>query len=127
MEGEYDRTFEDLNRTEELSSYFFSVGGSSVKIHSTTTGLVVSTLTPPSPTDGKIYSDILTSVIINPHNAFQLFTASLDGRVMIWDFVNAILLQTVDIGQPIHHMCAHEQLSGSVFVAASRPQSGNGE
>ncbi|KAF8807853.1 WD40 repeat-like protein [Phlegmacium glaucopus] len=106
-------------------SHFFSAAGSSVKIHSTTTGLVVSTLTPPSPTNGKLYSDILTSVIINPHNAFQLLTASLDGRVMIWDFVNAILLQTVDIGQPIHHMCAHEQFNGFVFVAASRPQSGN--
>ena len=121
------RTFEFLNQTEKFSSHFFSVGGSSVKIHSTTTGLVVSTLTPPSSTNGKIYSDMLTSVIINPHNAFQLLTASLDGRVMIWDFVNAILLQTVDIGQPIHHMCAHEQFNGSVFVAASRPQSGNGE
>ena len=118
---------EFLNPTEKISSHFFSVGGSSVKIHSTTTGLVVSTLTPPSSTNEKIYSDMLTSVIINPHNAFQLLTASLDGRVMIWDFVNAILLQTVDIGQPIHHMCAHEQFNGSVFVAASRPQSGNGE
>jgi NET1-associated nuclear protein 1 (U3 small nucleolar RNA-associated protein 17) len=116
-----------LNQTEEISSHFFSVGGSSVKIHSTTTGLVVSTLTPPPPINGNFHSDILTSVVINPHNAFQLFTASLDGRVIIWDFVNAILLQTVDIGQPIHHMCAHEQFNGSVFVAVSRPQSGNGE
>ena len=118
---------EFLDQTEEFSSHFFSVGGSSVKIHSTTTGLVVSTLIPPSPTNGKFYSDILTSVIVNPHNAFQLLTASLDGRVMIWDFVNAILLQTVDIGQPIHHMCAHEQFNGSVFVAASRPKNGTGE
>jgi len=113
-----------MNQAQDSSSHFFSAAGSSIKIHSTTTGLVVSTLTPPSPTNGK---DILTSVIINPHNAFQLLTASLDGRVMIWDFVNAILLQTVHIGQPIHHMCAHEQFNGSVFVAASRPQSGNGE
>ena len=116
-----------MNYAQELSSHFFSVGGSSVKIHSTTTGVVVSTLTPPSPTNGKVYSDILTSVVINPHNAFQLLTASLDGRVMVWDFVNAILLQTVDIGQPIHYMCAHEQFNGSVFIAASRPQSSNGE
>jgi NET1-associated nuclear protein 1 (U3 small nucleolar RNA-associated protein 17) len=102
-----------------LVSYFFSLVGSSVKIHSTATGLVVSTLTSPSLNDGNSQSDVLTSALINPHNVFQLITGSLDGRVRIWDFINATLLQTIEFGQPIHYMCAHEQFKGSIFVAAS--------
>lgn len=113
----------------ELSSYFFSLVGSSVKIHSTTTGLVVSTLVAPTPKDGNAQSDVLTSAILNPNNAFQLLTGSLDGKVMIWDFINATLLQTIDVGQPIHYMCGHEQFKGSIFIAASlsRKAGGNGE
>lgn len=104
--------------------------GSSVQIHSTATGLVVSTLSAPPSTDAKPHTDILTSAAINPQNAFQLITASLDGRLLIWDYVNATLLQTIGVGQPIHHMCVHEQFKGYVFIAASRLKKkaiGNGE
>lgn len=103
-----------------ITSYFFSLVGSSVKIYSSVTGLVVSTLTTPPTIDEQIRSDVLTCVVLNPHNAFQLITGSLDGRVMIWDFVNATLLQTINLGQPIHFMCTHEQFKDSIFVAASR-------
>lgn len=100
-------------------SYFFSLVGSSVKIHSVATGEVVSTLTPPTATDNGL-SSLLTTAILNPHNAFQLITGSLDGRVMVWDFLDAALLKIIDIGQPIHCMCAHDNFKDSVFVAASR-------
>ncbi|KAF9567008.1 WD40 repeat-like protein [Agrocybe pediades] len=101
-------------------SYFFSLVGSNIKIYSTATGQVVSTLTTPPSTSSKSHNDVLTAAVLNPHNVFQLITASLDGRLMIWDFINATLLQTINVGQPIHFMCAHAQFKGSVFVAASR-------
>ncbi|RDB29009.1 WD repeat-containing protein 75 [Hypsizygus marmoreus] len=102
-------------------SYFFSLVGSSIKIYSVATGQVVSTLSaPPSPSKG-VSSDTLTTAILNPHNAFQLITGSLDGRLIIWDFLDAALLQVIDIAQPIHHICAHDSLKDTVFVAASRP------
>ncbi|KAF8913139.1 quinon protein alcohol dehydrogenase-like superfamily [Gymnopilus junonius] len=101
-------------------NYFFSLVGSSVKIHSTTTGLVVSTLSAPPLADANAHTDILTSAAINPQNAFQLITASLDGRLLIWDYANATLLQTIEVGQPIRCMCLHEQLKGYVFIAASK-------
>ncbi|KDR85477.1 hypothetical protein GALMADRAFT_234368 [Galerina marginata CBS 339.88] len=103
-------------------SYFLSLVGSAVKIYSTATGLVVSTLTAPPSANTNSHTDVLTSVVINPQNAFQLITASLDGRLMIWDFVNATLLQTINVGQPILCMCVHEQFKGFVYVAASRPR-----
>ncbi|KNZ77003.1 WD repeat-containing protein 75 [Termitomyces sp. J132] len=101
--------------------YFFSLVGSSVKIHSVTTGQVVSTLIAPRSTSNATSSDLLTTAIINPHNNFQLITGSLDGRLVIWDYVEAILLQMIDISQPIHYICAHESWRDTVFVAASRP------
>ncbi|PPQ99563.1 hypothetical protein CVT24_005351 [Panaeolus cyanescens] len=103
-------------------SYFFSLVGPSVKIYSTVTGVVISTLTAPPLTEGGAQSDSITACVINPSNAFQLITASLDGRILIWDYVNATLLQTVNLGQPIHHLCAHEQFKGSVFVAVAKPR-----
>lgn len=108
-------------------SYFFSLVGSSVKIHSTSTGLVVSTLNAP-PSNERCDSDILTTAVVNPHNPFQLITGTLHGRILVWDFINATLLQNIDIGQHIHLICAHEKLKGSLFVAASIPERGaNGE
>ena len=108
-----------LNLSQDITSYFFSLVGSSVKIYSSVTGLVVSTLTTPPTIDEQNQSDVLTCVVLNPHNTFQLITGSLDGRLMIWDFVNATLLQTINLGQPIHFMCTHEQFKDSIFVAAS--------
>jgi len=92
-----------------------------VKVYSAVTGLVVSTLSAPPSSEQTDRSDVLTSAIINPQNSFQLVAGTLDGRILIWDFVNATLLQTINLGQPIHFMCAHERFKGSVFVAASRP------
>ena len=106
--------------TNEFCSYFFSLVGSSVKIYSTASGRVISTLTAPSTDEGNSQSDVLTASVLNPHNSFQLITSSLDGRIMIWDYVNATLLQTIKTGQPIHYMCMHEKFKGKVFVAAAK-------
>ncbi|KAI0375205.1 WD40 repeat-like protein [Pilatotrama ljubarskyi] len=107
-------------------SYFFSAAGPSVKIHSVATGEVVSTLTPP-PTSvsdaagSSLQSDVVTSAILNPHNPFQLITGSLDGYIRVWDFLDASLLQTICVSQPIFHLTAHEKFRDHVFVAAARP------
>jgi WD40 repeat protein len=105
-------------------SYFFSILGSSVKIYSVTTGQVLSTLYAPARetttvSDTSLPDDI-TSATLNPHNAYQLITGSLNGYIMVWDFLDGVLLQTIDIGQPIFHICAHEKFKDFVFVGASR-------
>ncbi|KAI0715399.1 WD40 repeat-like protein [Earliella scabrosa] len=107
-------------------SYFFSAAGPSVKIHSVATGEVVSTLIPPPSSlsagaGSSQHSDTVTSAILNPHNPFQLITGSLDGYIRIWDFLDASLLQTISVSQPIFHIAAHESLPGYVFIAAARP------
>ncbi|KAK0208756.1 WD40-repeat-containing domain protein [Desarmillaria ectypa] len=102
-------------------SYFFSLVGPHIKIYSVTTGQVISTLSAPRSTSGGTSSDLLTCAILNPHNAFQLITGSLNGRIHIWDFLDTNLLKTIDISQPIYHLCAHEKYKDAVFVAVTRP------
>ncbi|KAH7886105.1 WD40-repeat-containing domain protein [Phlebopus sp. FC_14] len=96
-------------------SHFFSVVGSSIKIHSTRSGKVVSTL-PQSQDQG--HTGIITSATLSAQNPFQLITASLDGTIKIWDFLEGVLLRTIDIDQSIHHICTHEKVRDHVFVAA---------
>lgn len=107
-------------------SYFFSTTGPSVKIHSVVTREVVSTLTPPPDSVSAVagssqHSDTVTAAILSPHNPFQLITGSLDGYIRTWDFLDASLLQTISISQPIFHLATHEQFREYVFVAAARP------
>jgi NET1-associated nuclear protein 1 (U3 small nucleolar RNA-associated protein 17) len=105
-----------------VCSYFFVIVGSSIKIHSCATGQVVSTLTGrlSSQSTVNIHSDVITSAILNPNNPFQLITGSLDGHIRIWDFLDALLLRTISIEQPIFHICAHEKFPDYVFVAVAK-------
>ncbi|KAF9270627.1 WD40 repeat-like protein [Marasmius fiardii PR-910] len=101
------------------SSYYFSLVGTSVKIFSTHTGKLVSTLSAPRiATESP--SDVLTCAMINPHNTFQLITGSSNGCLAFWDYMDAVLLKRVDLGQPIYHICAHEKHRDYVFVSATR-------
>jgi NET1-associated nuclear protein 1 (U3 small nucleolar RNA-associated protein 17) len=89
-----------------------------VKIYSTSTGLVVSTLS--AKRDAGSHTNAITSVILNPHNAYQLITGSLDGHIKVWDLLDGVLLQTIGVGNPVHHIAAHEQWKDVLFVAVAR-------
>ncbi|KAF8506780.1 WD40 repeat-like protein [Russula emetica] len=99
-------------------SHFFSIVSSSVKIYSTSTGLVVSTLS--AKRDAGSHTNAITSVILNPHNAYQLITGSLDGHIKVWDLLDGVLLQTIGVGNPVHHIAAHKQWKDVLFVAVAR-------
>ncbi|KAG9005350.1 hypothetical protein FRB90_010426 [Tulasnella sp. 427] len=108
--------------------YFFVPSGSSIKIYSVETLRVVSTLSPlrslststnsPSPS----HTDLVTSVLLNPSNPLQLYSASLDGTIKTWDWLEGILLQSFNFGKPISHLCAHAEAPNVVFVAARSAQ-----
>lgn len=94
------------------ADYFFAVSKTSVRIFSRTTGQVVSTL---SSGPGSHFAAI-TAIMINPANPLQLLTASLDGRVKVWDFLDGILLSSFDLQLPISGMTAHASNPNTVYV-----------
>ncbi|EKM61312.1 uncharacterized protein PHACADRAFT_180447 [Phanerochaete carnosa HHB-10118-sp] len=105
-------------------SYFFTASGSTVKIHSASSGQVISTLTSVNsaskPSSATGYGEAVTSMVLSPHNPFQLLTASMDGCVRLWDFVDAVLLQTIEVSRPILQIAAHERYKNEVCIAISR-------
>ncbi|GAC75669.1 WD40 repeat protein [Moesziomyces antarcticus T-34] len=94
------------------ADYFFAVSKTSVRIYSRTTGQVVSTL---SSGPGSHFAAI-TAIMINPANPLQLLTASLDGCVKVWDFLDGILLSSFDLQLPISGMAAHESNPNTLYV-----------
>lgn len=103
-----------------LHSYYFALEGSSVKIFATSTGQLVSTLSSPPSSTGAL-AEALTSVVLNPQNIFQIITGSLDGLIRIWDYLDATLIKTMEIGQPIHYISTHPKYQDYIFVSATRP------
>lgn len=107
-------------------SYFFAASGASVKIYSASTGHVVSTLhpNPHSTTSEDVSSsqDSITSMALNPHNPFQLYTTSISGFLRIWDVLDGVLLRTLNLEQPIRHIAVHEKYKDEVFLALTRPR-----
>lgn len=100
-------------------SHFFLAASSSIRVHSALTSQAVSTLS--SPTSPSSHRAAISAFLINPSNPLQLVTASLDGTIKIWDFIDATLLRTITIGRPITHLTVATEgpLKGTWFAAAS--------
>ncbi|KAG9038849.1 hypothetical protein FRB95_014398 [Tulasnella sp. JGI-2019a] len=107
--------------------HFFVPSACSIKIYSTSTLKVVSTLSSiqaqsrPSTSSSTCpdhHTQLVTSVLLNPNNPLQLYSASIDGTIKIWDWIEGVLLKTVDFCLPIWHMCAHASFPDTVFLHA---------
>lgn len=60
--------------------------------------------------------------MIHPHNPLQMITASLDGTIKVWDYLDAVILKNIDVGYPITHLAAHPTIKDYLFVAVSKPK-----
>ncbi|KAF9936435.1 hypothetical protein BGZ67_002382 [Mortierella alpina] len=100
------------------SNYFFSCNARTIRILSVETGQVVRILSN-SIEDGG-HSDTVTSVMLNPKNSLQLYSGSLDGTIKLWDFNDAILLKTFEVGVPITHMVMHESIPNDVYLTTTK-------
>ena len=85
-----------------------------LKIYSSTSALL-STLTPPA-LDATAQSPI-TAILLNPSNPLQLLIATKDGLLSIWDYTEAKLLRTLNLGSEIQFITGHASLSDQLFVA----------
>lgn len=74
----------------------FACIGSSVKICSVATGSAVKMLSKAGSPDA--HTDQITRVFLNPRNPLQLYTASLDGTIKLWDYNDDVLLKVCVVG-----------------------------
>jgi len=112
--------------TTSIGRYFLVASSSSVKIRSTTTGQLLSTLKSKPVVagkrrDGPRLANTVTAMLINPSNPYQLYTGSSDGYIRLWDFIDAVLLETIDVKLPIVQLCA-SHTRGFLFVVGQRPR-----
>ena len=97
----------------------------SVKIYSMSTGQIVSTLSART-TAGEAgssmgHSNKITALSLDPESPFHLITASLDGTLKVWDFLEATLLRTIQVGLQVTHLCLHTAHPGYAFIACNKP------
>ncbi|OAQ26127.1 WD40 repeat-like protein [Linnemannia elongata AG-77] len=100
------------------SNYFFSCNAKTIRIISVETGQVVRILSASTEEGG--HADTVTCVMLNPKNSLQLYSASLDGTIKLWDFNDAILLKTFEVGTPITHMAMHEGAPSDVYLVVTK-------
>ncbi|SCZ99393.1 BZ3500_MvSof-1268-A1-R1_Chr7-2g09512 [Microbotryum saponariae] len=111
------------------AAYCFIASSSQVKIYSTQSTLLLSTLAPPqqqpststassSPSQSSSVGRAkVTALLLNPTNPLQLLVASFDGTVRVWDYYEGRLLRTIQLGAPVLHACGHPSLGDHLFVA----------
>eukprot|EP00727_Mastigamoeba_balamuthi_P009397 m51a1_g508 putative 3-ketoacyl-CoA thiolase (1323) ;mRNA; f:297747-303535 len=77
--------------------YFFTVS-SVVRVFSVETGEFVRPL--------QAHVMPVTGLALSTTNPLQLFTASTDGTIKQWDYSDATVLKTIDVGSPVKRMIA---------------------
>jgi len=78
------------------SKYIFTARSNQIQLWSVTTGECVRIL--------EAHKDAVTSFELNPQNSLQLYSASLDGTIIVWDFQEGTVLRTFDINFPVERL-----------------------
>ncbi|RIA99515.1 quinon protein alcohol dehydrogenase-like superfamily [Glomus cerebriforme] len=102
------------------SKYFFCCCSNSIKVASVKTGDIFKTFSI-SPEMGGHKNDI-TFIRIDPNNVNQLYSASLDGIIKLWNCNSTRLVKEYCVGLPILRMEMHEAYPNQFFIVTSEPQ-----
>ncbi|GAA5885010.1 hypothetical protein JCM16303_006516 [Sporobolomyces ruberrimus] len=102
------------------SAYCFIASGSQVKIYSSATTELLSSLSNRSSINTSLRSKVST-VLLHPSNPRQLVVGSTDGKIRVWDYLEGKLLRTLDCQSPVTLATAHPSLPDQLFVALANP------
>ncbi|KAJ3104951.1 hypothetical protein HDU97_008699 [Phlyctochytrium planicorne] len=102
------------------SKYFLIAVSTHIKMFSILTGQLVRTI---SAAAGTAHLGMVTQIVLNPKNQFQLFSASLDGTIKLWDINDGSLLKTWNLYQPVTHIVLDPKDSKMAYVAVKRSSS----
>ncbi|XP_063070042.1 WD repeat-containing protein 75 [Engraulis encrasicolus] len=90
------------------SRYLLCVSGDLVKVYSTQTEEVVRVL--------EGHTNQVTGIALNPANHLQAYSSSADGTIMLWDFMDGILIKTFVVSYPIQSMYVSAKHRGVIFT-----------
>eukprot|EP01116_Phalansterium_solitarium_P023920 TRINITY_DN8595_c0_g1_i1.p1 TRINITY_DN8595_c0_g1~~TRINITY_DN8595_c0_g1_i1.p1 ORF type:complete len:1176 (+),score=463.09 TRINITY_DN8595_c0_g1_i1:143-3670(+) len=91
------------------SKHFFCCTSSTVNVFSTATGEQVRQLTG--------HASAVTSIFVNPINADQVYSSSLDGTIRLWNYVDSSQVSQYNIGRGIEQMIVDPRDPHRVFVS----------
>ncbi|KAF8337985.1 uncharacterized protein EI90DRAFT_3041236 [Cantharellus anzutake] len=97
--------------------YIFVVQGENINIYSNATCRMVSLLPLSSNSVHGMDHDAVCGLLLNPHNPYQLYVIMKQGRILVWDYMDAVLLTTFDFGMNILAICTHTSHEDSLFIA----------
>ncbi|BEJ16091.1 hypothetical protein CspHIS471_0506960 [Cutaneotrichosporon sp. HIS471] len=81
--------------------FYFTAAGTSVFVHSST-GPDFERLSTLSSTDPNGHRKTINALLVHPTNALQIITASDDGTVKVWDWVEGRLVRTIVAAEKGH-------------------------
>lgn len=120
---QYSRLMEGA---KALTSYMFLAQHSSVLIVSQATNRIVATLSGKLTTSEQRHAAPITGMLISPFNPLQLITASLDGTVRVWDYLDSELHDCISIGQPVLSIDASVHWKQRLFVVSQKESAESG-
>ncbi|XP_012697769.2 WD repeat-containing protein 75 [Clupea harengus] len=90
------------------SRFLLCVSGDLVKVYSTKTEELVRVL--------EGHTNQVTGIALNPANHLQVYSCSADGTIMLWDFMDGILIKTFVVSYPILSMYVSQKHQGVIFA-----------
>ncbi|PKY13521.1 WD40 repeat-like protein [Rhizophagus irregularis] len=101
------------------SKYFFCYCSNTIKVTSVETGDILKTISI-TPEMGGHKNDI-TFIRIDSNNVNQLYSASLDGTIKLWNYNNMRLIKEYCVGLPILRMEMHDSYPDQFFIVTAEP------
>lgn len=90
------------DRAAPFCSHFILPHPTQIRLHSASDLSPLSTIT--SPRLPSHHSAAIIAVLLNPLNALQLITASLDGTIKVWDYLDGTCLRTIVCPGPVEQL-----------------------
>ncbi|KAL7752163.1 NET1-associated nuclear protein 1 [Sorochytrium milnesiophthora] len=101
------------------SEYFLCAAASQINLFSVQTAQLVRTLSPQNHENSHTRN--VTSIILNPMNTLQVYSASLDGSIRLWDINDGALLSLWHVDMPISHLKLHPTNPNIVYFMTNKP------
>ncbi|KAJ3374548.1 WD repeat-containing protein 75 [Allomyces arbusculus] len=100
------------------SAHFLCIASSSIKLFSVRTGQQLRVLSPPD--HAQSHQGNVTALALSPKNPLQVYSASVDGTVRLWDINDGALLKIWSIGVPISHFRIHPTNPSQAFLVTNK-------